>query len=584
MPSVAAESSFPAFDRQFLSSDRDFTVIGTGALGGKALGLAFIKRIIAEQCPPGLVPGLNIRIPRLTVVQTDAFEQFMARNRLWDVVRAEPPDDRLAHAFQRADLPPLILGDLRAIVQEMHSPLAIRSSSLLEDALRHPFAGTYATKMIANNQPDTDHRFQRLAEAIKYVWASTFFQDARSYLRAIGRTCEDERMAVIIQEVVGRRHGDRFYPAISGVIRTYNFYPQPPARPEEGVVSLALGLGKTIVDGGVVWTYSPAHPTLSPPYGSTRELLEHTQTEFWAVNMGPPPAYDPINEAEYLISGTLADAEADGTLRPLASTYDAESDRLVIGLGRHGPRALTFAPVLELNAIPLNPGIRHLMTVCRAALSSDVEIEFAVTFDPRGSGPAEFGFLQLRPTLVSGERVAVPDHELADPAALVTSDRVLGNGARDDLTDIVYVRPDTFAPQHTRAVAAELEGLSRALVEAGRHCILIGFGRWGSSDPWLGIPVTWPQIAAARVIVEATRPDMHVTPSQGSHFFHNMTGFGVLYFTVHHAGPGRIHWDALAALPPVREGPFVRHVRAPTPLTVRVDGRTGRGIIAPGGR
>lgn len=582
MPESVARQGFPAFDRRSLGSDAGFTVIGEGALGGKALGLAFVKRIIGDCCPAGTFPDVEITIPTLTVIATEVFAQFMAQNDLYELVRTDPPDDRIAHAFQKAELPVLIVGDLRALIARTHAPLAVRSSSLLEDALNHPFAGTYATKMIPNNQPDVDTRFHRLIEAIKFVWASTFFRDAQSYMHAIGQTLEAERMAVIIQEVVGRRHGDRFYPDISGVIRTYSFYPTRPAQPADGVVNLALGLGKTIVDGGISWAYSPAYPRHSPPYGSARELVHNTQAEFWAVNMGPPPPYDPINESEYLVKASLSEAEYDDVLKPIASTYDAGSDRLIIGTGTPGPRALTFAPILEFEEPPLNRIIERLATACKEAVGSDVEIEFAMTLGPAAHGAAataRFGFLQLRPTLVSATQVEVTDQDLMSGQALVASEVVLGNGERDGLTDVVYVKPGTFAAKHTRMIAAEVQAFNDVLAKAGHNYVLIGFGRWGSSDPWLGIPVTWPQISAARVIVEATLPEMNVDPSQGTHFFHNMTSFQVQYFTVHHNGPYQIAWGWLAQLPVAGETEYVRHARAPAPLRVKVDGRAGRGVI-----
>jgi len=579
MPDSAAPGRYPAFDRRFLGSDENFTVIGSGELGGKATGLASIKRILAEHCPPGTFPDVDISIPTLTVIGTDVFEQFLALNDLHALALSDEPDGHIAHRFQRAELPPTIVGDLRALVERSHTPLAIRSSSLLEDALQHPFAGTYATKMIPNNQPRVDVRFQRLTEAIKFVWASTFFRDAKSYMRAIGVPPERERMAVIIQEIVGQRLNERFYPTLSGVVRTHNFYPSGPARPEDGVANLALGLGKTIVDGGVCWTYSPAHPRHSAPYGSVADLLKNSQTRFWAVNMGPPPPYDPINEAEYLVESGLDDAEWDGVLGPLVSTYDAQAARLVMGMGRPGPRVLTFAPLLDLEDVPLNAIIVHLAECCKSALAADVEIEFAMTLGPGRGLPARFGFLQLRPMLVSGECVDVAEDELDGPRVLVSSNRVLGNGVRDGLTDVVYVKPGTFEARHTRAIAQELDILNRRLAEAGRNYVLIGFGRWGSSDPWLGIPVTWPQISAARVIVEATRPDMNVEASQGTHFFHNLTIFHVAYFTERHYGRQRIAWPWLDGLPTASETDFVRHVQAPGPLHVRVDGRVGRGVI-----
>jgi len=587
-PPVPPSAGAPAgFDREFLHSDENFTVIGTGAMGGKARGLAEVKRVLQQACPPGRFADFVVDIPRLAVVATDVFEHFMEHGGLWEIALSDAPDDRIALAFQQAELPPLVVGDLRALVAEVHQPLAVRSSSLLEDTLQHPFAGTYATKMIANNQTDVATRFRHLGEAVKFVWASTFFRDAKSYMRAIGRSARDERMAVIIQEVVGLRHGGRFYPTVAGVIRTYNFYPTGPAQPADGVVSLALGLGKTIVDGGVTWTYAPSYPRHSPPYGSVRDLLHNTQAEFWAVNMGPPPPYDPINEAEYLVKGTLPDAEADGVLKPLVSTYDAESDRVVLGMGRSGPRVLNFAPLLDLQEIPLNQVIEHLACTCKEALQSDVEIEFAVTLagaeslipDAEAPRTHRFGMLQMRPMLVAREQVEVTAEELHNPRVLVATERVLGNGILDTLTDIVYIRPEGFEARHTPAIAAELEALNRRLADDGRLYVLIGFGRWGSSDPWLGVPVTWPQISGARVIVEATRPDMNVDPSQGSHFFHNMTSFRVQYLTVSHGGPYAIDWAWLAGLPAECELEHVRHVRAPQALVAKVDGRAGRGVI-----
>ena len=585
-PASEAQGGYPAFDRKFLESDENFTVIGGGALGGKAKGLGFIKRILAAACPAGTFTDVEVSIPRLTVIATDVFAEFMERNRLHEIVRADVPDDRIAHAFQKAELPALIVGDLRALIAGTHTPLAIRSSSLLEDALNHPFAGTYATKMIPNNQPNVAARFQRLVEAIKFVYASTFFRDARNYRRAIGQPDADERMAVIVQEVVGRRLGERFYPTISGVIRTYNFYPTGPARPADGVVNLALGLGKTIVDGGITWTYSPAFPRHSPPYASVQDLLKNSQTTFWAVHMGPPPPYDPINEAEYLVQGDLGDAEYDGVLRFIASTYSAESDRLTLGTGVAGPRVLNFAPILDLEDIPLNRIIERVAAACKDAVGSDVEIEFAMTLGEGGTQAAakeralhRFGFLQLRPTRVADELVEVGADELKGPAVLVATETVLGNGTYDNICDIVYVRPEVFEAKNTGAIAAQLDAINQRLVSEDRFYILIGFGRWGSSDPWLGIPVTWPQISNARVIVEATLPEMNVDPSQGSHFFHNMTSFRVQYLTVRHDRPQRIDWDWLARLPAVAESELLRHVRAPAPLRVKVDGRAGRGVI-----
>ncbi|MCB9851198.1 MAG: hypothetical protein H6817_10905 [Phycisphaerales bacterium] len=572
---------YPAFDRKFFDSDEDFTVIGGGELGGKALGLATAKRIIADSGLADAFAGLAVGIPRLTVLRTDVFEQFMAQNDLSEIADADLPDERIAHAFLQGELPPLIVGDLRALIARITTPLAVRSSSLLEDALQHPFAGVYATKMVPNNQSAINDRFKKLVEAIKFVWASTFFRDAKRYMRTIERDIRDERMAVIIQEVVGERFNDRFYPIVSGVVRTHNFYPTGPARHEDGVVNLALGLGKSIVDGGVTWTYSPRYPHHAPPFASPRDLLHNTQTQLWAVNM-QPACYDPVSESEYLVQVGLEDAERDDVLRFTASTYDAGADRIALGTGRDGPRALTFGPLLELSDVPLNPLIERLAMTFKDALDCDVEIEFALTLDRQSGLPARLGFLQVRPMMVADEQITVEEAALHYERALLASDLVLGNGETTSIIDVVYVKPATFDAKHTQAIAVEIERFNAALVAEQRNYVIIGFGRWGSSDPWLGIPVTWPQISGARVIVEATLPDMNVDASQGSHFFHNMISFGVQYFTVRHAGEFAIDWDWLDRQPATVETEFVRQVHLDAPLTVRVDGHCGRGVILHG--
>lgn len=572
---------YPRFERQFLESDEHFTVLGGGALGGKASGLAAARKMIQQTFAADDFPNVELGIPRLLVLQTDLFDQFVTQNNLPGVIGPDWPDDRIAHAFIRADMPALILGDLRSLIRRMDRPLAVRSSSLLEDALHHPFAGVYVTKMIPNNQSSIDARFKALIEAIKYVWASAYFRGARNYLRAIGRTIADEKMAVIIQEVVGERFGDRFYPVISGVARTHNFYPTGHAQPRDGVVNLALGLGKTIVDGGVTWSYSPRYPRHRPPVGSDRDLLANTQRQFWAVNMAAV-AYDPVNEIEHLAHCSLDDAEWDDVLRFTASTYDPAGDRLRLGTALPGPRVLTFGPILELDEIPLNPIIERLLESCRDALESDVEIEFALTLDRQRGLPARFGLLQVRPMMVAQDCVEIDDADLNDARALLASDSVLGNGAFDTIQDVVYVRPDAFDAKHTAAIAREIESINVRLVDEERPYVLIGFGRWGSSDPWLGIPVEWPQVCGARVIVEATLPDMNVDASQGSHFFHNMISFRVLYFTVRHDGAYAPDWDWLERQPAESETQFIRYLRLAAPLHVRVDGRTGRGVVLHG--
>jgi hypothetical protein len=572
----------PVFDRKFWDSTLRCTQIGTGLLGGKANGLVFIKDVLASHINPDRFPDIEISVPNMAIIATDCFDQFITQNHLAELPFEEMSDDHIARTFQGADIPMELLGDLRALAMQVKTPLAIRSSSLLEDALERPFAGVYATKMIPNNQHESDTRFRKLVEAIKFVYASTYFREARDY-RASGGAPAQEKMAVILQEVVGQRHGDRFYPDISGVARSYNFYALEPAQPEDGVVTLALGLGKTIVDGGLVWNFSPLYPQKPPPFASVDEMLEGTQTEFWAVNMGKPPAYDPVSETEYLVHANLSDAEADDALDFLASTYSPERDRVIPGIESPGPRILNFAPMLVDQRFPINELAKALLNAAENSVGAKVEIEFALTFE-RSRGQklnARLGFLQVRSMVVSEQVVEVPAEELANGQAVVASNRVIGNGSSDDIQDIVYVRPDTFSPLRTRQIAEQLGAINRELQNQHRPFLLIGFGRWGSSHPSLGIPVDWSQISAARAIVEATLPEMNVELSQGSHFFHNLSSFRASYFMVPHGERFGINWGWLNLQPVLHETEFIRHVRPATKLLVRVDGRTRRGIILP---
>lgn len=567
------------FSRHFFSSEEVMTGIGSGSIGGKASGLAFIKKTIASQFDSSGFKDISVGIPKFIVIATDVFDCFMERNKLDPDSFSGMENDRIAHAFQKAEFPAEFLGDLRSLIASVQTPLAIRSSSMLEDAMYEPFAGVYATKMIPNNQPDVDARFRKLAEAIKFVYASTYFTSARDYIQLTSRSARDEKMAVIIQEVVGRRQNERFYPHISGVARSHNFYPMGSATQQEGIVNLALGLGKTIVDGGIVWSYSPAYPRATPPFSSSAELLKQTQTEFWAINMGKPPEYDPIRETEYMVQCPLSNAELDGTLSYVASTYRPQDDRLVMGTGPDGPRALTFAPLLVGNEIPLNPLLKELLRICEEAVECAVEIEFALTLGPKQALPARFGFLQVRPMVVSSAQIEISGDEMAGSRVIAASQTSLGNGIIEDISNVVFVNPEVFEAKHTPQIAHELRDINRKLLADKTPYILIGFGRWGSSDPWLGIPVEWPDVSGAKVFVEATLPDMNVELSQGAHFFHNLTSFQVFYLSIPHSGKYAIDWGWLSEQEVIEEGAFIKHVTTKQPMTIKVDGRCGRGVI-----
>jgi hypothetical protein len=566
------------FDRNFIENSGGFHFIGSGEIGGKAGGLAFIKKILTEKIDASRFSSIEIYIPQMSVLRTDIFDAFLERNKLYNFPFTDERDDNIARAFLKADLPVEILGDLRSISEKIKTPLAIRSSSLLEDRKDEPFAGIYATKMISNSQPDISTRFKKLSESIKYVFASTFFKAARDYISATNYTVADEKMAVIIQKVVGETRNKRFYPSISGVARSFNYYASGRAKPEDGVVNLALGLGKTIVDGGISWTYSPKYPKISPPFANPQEQLKNTQTKFWVIDVAKTSNYNPLKETEYLMELGLKEAEYDGNIKYSASTYNSASERINIGIGIKGPRILNFAPLLVFNDFKFNTLIDTLLKVCEDALGNPVEIEFAVTF-PTNSGKMQFGFLQVRPMVVSSENVDLDPDELFGENVILNSNRVMGNGIIENISDIVYVKPNIFNKKNTQKIASEIELINKKLISEKRKYVIIGFGRWGSSDPWLGIPIEWGQIAGAKVIVESTLPDMNVELSQGSHFFHNLTSFKVSYFSIHHSGDYKINWEWLENQKISNETEYLKHISTPSPIKIKVDGKKGLGVI-----
>ncbi len=571
------KNSIARFNRNFYHPENKVTYIGNGDFGGKASGLLQINSLLKGVFQNDKHPEFDVGIPIFTTLRTGVFDAFMKQNDLYSVAYSNIPDDRIAHAFQKAELPFGILGDLRALIAEVKSPLAIRSSSLLEDAMNEPFAGIYGTKMTPNNQLDADSRFKKLVEGIKFVYASTFFKAAKDYMRATPYSTENEKMAIIIQEVVGKRQEDLFYPDVSGVGRSFNYYAFGNADPKDGIVNLALGLGKTIVDGGLSWSYSPALPRLDPPFGSINEMMKNTQTHFWSVNMGKPSAYNPIKETEYMLENDLTVADKGKNLKYSASTLDASSGRIVMGIGKSGPRILNFAPILRLEEPPLNDLLSDLMQITETDYESPVEIEFALNFSE--SGIHKFGFLQARPMSVSYDEIEINEADFYSENSLVSSERVLGNGRAESISDIVYLKPESFDTLQTQEIATELEKINTELIQQNRPYLLIGFGRWGTSDASAGIPVDWGQIAGAKAIVEAALESINFEQSQGSHFFHNVSGFQVFYFSVDRMNDKQIDWDWLKNQEHLLETKYLRHLRIDKPLKIEVDGRSGKGII-----
>ncbi|HTY08882.1 MAG TPA: PEP/pyruvate-binding domain-containing protein [Candidatus Edwardsbacteria bacterium] len=567
------------YSRRFDASQWHFARLGGGSIGGKARGLAFIDKVLASHFDHSKYEGVTVSIPRTLVLGTDLFDEFVRHNDLFKKAMAEDSDARIVNLFLNASLPPTVVGDVRDFIKQVKRPLAVRSSSLLEDALYQPFAGIYYTKMVPNNQFDLDARFLGLDNAIKLVWASTFLKQARSYIESTNHRCDEEKMAVIVQEVVGAEHNGRWYPDFAGVARSYNYYPVGHAKPEDGVVNAALGLGKTVVDGGVSLRFTPAYPEVLPQFYSVKEMLANSQKAFYAIDMSPHASTAFAEEDQYLVSLPLEQAERDGTLEHVGSVYDHGNQRLVDGINEPGPRVVSFAHILKYNMFPMAELLDHLLKLASLAMSCPVEMEFAVRLDPKNIMPADFGFLQVRPLVVSDELVKVDLAAGAQGDALCFSDQVLGNGV-SGFSDIIYVKPKSFDAAQTPQIANEVGELNKKLKEQDRNYILIGPGRWGSSDPWLGIPVKFDQISKVKVVVEACLPTMNVDPSQGSHFFQNMTSLRIGYFTVPtDEQRGRIDWDWLDARPAAAETEHLRWIALDKPLQVQIDGRSSHGVI-----
>ena len=578
--SASRRGSIVTYSRFFHEDYSQFSVIGSGSIGGKARGLAFMDRILVKYFDPGKYPGVTVSIPRTVVLGTDVFDDFIKENDLLPAAVADHSDSHMANLFIKASLPGKIVGDLRDFIKNVKVPLAVRSSSLLEDSLYQPFAGIYATKMLPNDQAGDDIRFLNLINAIKFVFASTFFRQAKSYINSTPHRIEDEKMAVVIQPVVGKLHRDSFYPEFSGVARSYNYYPVGQAKPEDGVVNVALGLGKTVVDGGISLRFTPAFAGILPQFTSVKDMFNFSQRDFYAIAMHHVASIAFLEEDQYLVKLGLDKAEADGVLQFLASTYSRENDAVYDGISFSGPRIVNFAHILKNDVFPLAKILIDLLKLSSEAMNCAVEMEFAVILDTQNGLPGQFSILQVRPLVVQDELVKVELDDQQKELAFCFSDRVLGNGILQTIRDIVFVKPDGFDAAKNPQIAVDVGKLNSRLQEAGTPYLLIGPGRWGSTDPWLGIPVKWSQISGVKVMVEASLPNMNVDPSQGSHFFQNMTSLRIGYFTVPlDRAHGFIDWTWLETLPVTAETTFLKHVCLPQPITVRIDGRKSQGVI-----
>lgn len=608
--SEARRSSYRGHVADFKQDRFDSDLIlrtGQGALGGKARGIAFLNRFLPEvQLPDGR--ALPVKIPKTVVITTDNFDAFLDGRNLRGFASSCEDDNELARRFLASPLPPKLLEDLRFLIERMDGPLAVRSSSLLEDSLHQPFAGIYATLMIPNNDPDPDRRLDGLASAVKLVYASTFSANARAYLNASGYLLEEEKMAVIVQPLIGGQHGNRFYPTFSGVAQSFNFYPVGAQRGKDGVVYVALGLGRTVVEGGLALRFSPRKPDILPQFSVPKSMLDGTQRSFYAVDTDYSFGNGYVDPTANLREFDLDVAEGDGELSSLASVYIANEQRLREDLSLAGPRVITFANILKHGAIPLAETLLEVIKVARRGLGGPVEVEFACDMGDYGRrvsrgkpriGPVLY-LLQMRPmgSRYVGSRVSSRQFERAD--ILCSSVRSLGQGV-EKLRDLVYVRRDRWQPSKNKMIAREIEELNTSLREENRPYLLAGPGRWGTADEWLGIPVQWRQISNAKVIVEASPKGYNVEPSQGTHFFQNITSLRIGYLTL---PPGAekvkrppaeentsdpsgasdpreeyMDWDWLDSRQADHETEHLRHLRFRKPLTVILDGRAGRGLV-----
>lgn len=566
------------FDRGRFDRYAHFARIGDGSLGGKGRGLAFLDNIIKKHPEFNEREGVEVSIPKTVVLCTDVFDEFMESNDLYQIALSDASDEEILRYFLRAQLPDDYIDDFFTFFEATDRPIAIRSSSLLEDSHYQPFAGIYSTYMI----PNIDDKYQMLhmlAAAIKSVYASVYYHDSKAYMTATSNVIDQEKMAVILQEVIGKEYGDHYYPNISGVLRSINYYPIGEEKAEEGIASLALGLGKYIVDGGQTLRVSPYHPTQVLQMSEMEIALRQTQTQFYALDMKHVDDDFKVDDGFNILKLKVKEADKEGSLRYIASTYDPCDQVIRDGIYEGGRKVISFCGVLQQGVFPLPELLQMSMKYGADEMRRPVEIEFACNLNEDRTG--ELYLLQIRPIVDSKQMLDEDLTSIKDENCLLRSHNSLGHGVCEDVCDVVYVKTDdTFTAMNNPRIADEIERLNRKFLADGKQYVLVGPGRWGSSDYWLGIPVKWSHISAARVIVEAGLPNYRIDPSQGTHFFQNLTSFGVGYFTVNtYKGEGVYQKELLDAMPAVTETQFIRHVRFSRPLKIMMDGMKQEGVV-----
>lgn len=556
-----------------------FSRIGEGSIGGKARGLAFVDSIIKKHRIFYKYDNIIISIPRTIVLCTDIFDDFMYDNSLYEIALLDLDDNVILKHFLEARLPSKVRSQLKALLSKTSTPLAVRSSSLLEDSHYQPFAGIYSTYMIPYIKED-DEMLEMLFRAIKSVYASVFFKSSKAYMEATKNVIDEEKMAIILQEVTGSQYGDRFYPTFSGVARSVNFYPIEPEKAEDGIASIGLGLGKVIVEGGKTLRFSPKYPKKILQLSTPQMALTETQKKFYALSMKPEDYIDSTDDGINMLEFPIEEADKDGSIKKICSVYDFQDNVIRDGSYGQGKKLITFSGILKYNSFPLSDILNTLLHIGQKEMNHPVEIEFAVNLSHEKNSPDLFSFLQIRPIVEDTDTLNFDLGEVNEEDCLLVSEKALGNGIIDDIFDFVYVKPDAFSPDKTKDIADEIDALNRRMRDENRNYILVGPGRWGSSDPWLGIPIKWSQISEARLIVESGLANYRIDPSQGTHFFQNLTSFRIGYFTVNpYIDDGRFDLDFLNEQNAFFETDYVRHVRFKQPTVVKIEAKRNKGIV-----
>lgn len=568
------------FQRDRFDQYSNFARIGDGSLGGKGRGLAFMDAMIKRNDSFENFGNNLIMIPKTVVLCTDIFTEFMDLNQLYPIALTDIDDDKMLNNFLKARLPQRLIADLYAFLGAVSSPIAVRSSSLLEDSHYQPFAGIYSTYMVPYNPESKTQMLVMITEAIKAVYASVFFRSSKAYMTATKNVIDEEKMAIVLQEICGNSYGNRYYPSFSGVARSLNYYPIGPEQPEDGIANIALGLGKYIVDGGVSLRFSPAYPNNVLQTSTLDLALRETQTYFNALDLCKNCFVPQVDDGFNLLKMRVQDAMEDGTLRYLASTYDVQNEVIHDGIYEEGRKVITFANILKHEVFPLAEILKEVLKIAQNEMGRPVEIEFAVNLDYSDKKQHIFYLLQIRPIVDSKELIHEDIGNIESNETIVSSKNALGHGITNDLYDVIYVRTEAFNAAKNQLIAYEIEKLNKKMTDQNRPYLLIGPGRWGSSDHWLGIPVKWPQISNARVIVESGLEQYRIDPSQGTHFFQNLTSLGVSYFTINpFQNDGTYDIDFLNNCEAEFESQYIRHVHFERPIVVKVDGRKNIGVV-----